>query len=223
MRLLLVDDHEIVRAGLRSLLGGHAELEVVGEAAGGEEAVALATELQPDVVLMDVSMPKMDGAEATRQIKKRTPDVNILALTIHEEEAYFFEMLNAGACGYIPKRASPQILLTAIRVAARGEVFLHPAVAGTLVQDYLRRARTGKEQLVYNGLTPRQREVLTLIAEGLSNQEIADRLEISVRTVERHRENILKRLNLHSRVDLVKYAIRKGLIQLEEERPRGHG
>ena len=203
IRLLLVDDQDIVRAGLCSLLEGHPKLEVVGEAGGGEEAVTLAVQLQPDVVLMDLTMPDISGAEATRRIKEAAPQVNVLALTIHEEEAYFFEMLNAGASGYIPKRASPEDLLAAIRVAAAGDVFLHPLVAGTLVQDYLRRVRSGVEHESYDGLTNRQRQVLTLIAEGLSNQDIASQLNISVRTVERHRENIMERLNLHSRTDLV--------------------
>jgi two-component system response regulator NreC len=216
IRLLLVDDQDIVRAGLRSLLESHQELEVVGEAGGGEEAVALATQLQPDVVLMDITMPDMDGAEATRRIKELNPEVDVLALTIHEDEAYFFQMLNAGASGYVPKRASPEDLLAAIDVVAAGEVFLHPVVASALVQDYLRRVRSGTERESYHGLTPRQREVLTLIAEGLSNQDIGSQLGISVRTVERHRENIMGRLNLHSRTDLVKYALRKGLIQLED-------
>jgi two-component system response regulator NreC len=214
--VLLVDDHEIVRAGLRSLLERHQDVKIVGEAGSGTEAVELAAELKPDVVLMDVSMRDMDGVEATRRIKKRAPDVNVLALTVHEEEAYFFEMLSAGASGYVPKRASPQVLLTAIALVAEGEVFLHPTVAGALVQEYLQEGRSGARERVYDGLTPRQREVLTLIAEGLSNQEIARRLDISVRTVERHRENIMKRLNLHSRVELVKYALRKGLIALGE-------
>ena len=215
IRLLLVDDQDIVRAGLRSLLEGYPEMDVIGEARGGEEAVALAAQLQPDVVLMDLTMPDVSGAEATRRIKEVSPEVNVLALTIHEEEAYFFEMLNAGASGYVPKRASPDDLLAAIRVAAAGDVFLHPLVAGALLQDYLRRVRSGVEHESYDGLTRRQRQVLTLIAEGISNQDIATQLEISVRTVERHRENIMERLNLHSRTDLVKYALRKGLIQLE--------
>jgi two-component system response regulator NreC len=214
--ILLVDDHEIVRAGLRSLLERHPDVKIVGEASSGKEAVDLTAELRPDVVLMDVSMRDMDGVEATRRIKERAPEVNVLALTVHEEEAYFFEMLTAGASGYVPKRASPQILLTAIAIVAEGEIFLHPAVAGTLVQEYLREGRSGARKRVYDGLTPRQREVLTLIAEGLSNQEIAEQLDISVRTVERHRENIMGRLNLHSRVELVKYALRKGLVALSE-------
>jgi len=217
IRLLLVDDQEIVRAGLRFLLERQPELEIVAEAGGGEAAVALVEQLRPDVVLMDLTMPDISGAEATRRIKKVAPEVHVLALTIHENEAYFFEMLNAGANGYIPKRASPEDLLAAIRVAAAGDVFLHPIVAGALVQDYLRRVSTGTERESYDGLTSRQREVLTLIAEGLSNQNIASQLGISVRTVERHRENIMDRLNLHSRTDLVKYALRKGLIDLEEE------
>ena len=214
--ILLVDDHEVVRAGLRTLLEQKDDLTVVGEASTGLEAITLAGRLKPDVVLMDVTMPDMDGVEATRKIKQEIPELNVLALTVHEEEAYFFEMLNAGASGYVPKRASPQMLLTGIRAVAEGEVFLHPSVAGALVRDYLRERGSGVERRVYDGLTARQREVLTLIAEGLSNQAIADRLDISVRTVERHRENIMKQLNLHSRVALVKYALRKGLIDLEE-------
>lgn len=214
--VLLVDDHEIVRAGLRSLLEGQEHIEIVGEASSGAEAVELAIQLKPDIVLMDVSMPDMDGVEATRKIKRRAPEINVLALTVHEEEAYFFEMLTAGASGYVPKRASPQILLTAIKIVARGEVFLHPAVAGALVQEYVQEGRSNARKRVYDGLTPRQQEVLTLIAEGLSNHEIANELDISVRTVERHRENIMKRLNLHSRVELVKYALRKGLVALSD-------
>jgi two-component system response regulator NreC len=215
IKLLLVDDQEIVRAGLRSLLENDQEIDIVGEAANGSTATEMAIQLRPDVVLMDISLPDINGAAATRRIKERAPEISILALTIHEDEAYFFEMLNSGASGYVPKRASPEDLLAAIRTVALGEVFLHPIVAGTLVQDYLRRLSSGTDRTSYDGLTARQREVLTLIAEGLSNRDIAEQLGISVRTVERHRENIMKRLNLHSRTDLVKYAIRKGLIHLD--------
>jgi two-component system response regulator NreC len=217
IRLLLVDDQKIVRAGLRSLLERHPDLEIVGEAEGGGEAVALAASLQPDVVLMDLTMPGINGVEATRRIRATVPAVKVLALTVHEEEAYFFEALSAGASGYVPKRASPSDLLAAIRVAAGGGVYLHPTVAGTLVQDYLRRVQSGVEDDSSNRLTDRQREVLTLVADGCSNQEIGDKLGIKARTVGRHRENTMKRLNLHSRTDLVKYALRKGLIQLDEE------
>ncbi len=216
IQLLLADDHDIVRAGLKSLLEKQEAMEVVGEATGGEEAVSLANELKPDVVLMDITMPDLDGIQATRRIKETTPAVNVLALSIHEEEAYFFEMLKAGASGYVPKRASPQLLLTAIEVVARGDIFLHPTVAGTLVQDCLRGDDCEAERAAYDGLTRRQREVLTLIAEGLSNEAIGERLAISKKTVERHRENIMKQLHLHNRAELVKYALRKGLIRLDE-------
>ena len=217
IRVLVVDDQDIVRAGLCSLLERQARLEIVGQAEDGNEAVAMAAEFRPDVVLMDLSMPGKSGIEATREIKRSWPEVYVLALTIHEEEAYFFETLSAGASGYVPKRASPDDLLAAIDVAASGEVYLHPLVASVLVQDYVRRVESGVETASFDGLTCRQQEVLTLIAEGLSNPEIASNLGISVRTVERHRENIMERLNLHSRTDLVKYALRKGLIQLDEE------
>lgn len=215
-KILLVDDHEVVRAGLRSLLDGQEDLTVVGETSSGAEAVKLASQLKPDVVLMEVTMPDMDGVEATRLLKEQAPELTVLALTVHEEEAYFFEMLTAGASGYVPKRASSSTLLRAINVVANGEVFLHPSVAGVLVREYLREGRPEVRKRIYDGLTARQRQVLTLIAEGLSNQEIAEGLDISVRTVERHRENIMRRLNLHTRVELVKYALRKGLVQLDK-------
>lgn len=215
IRILLVDDHDIVRAGMRALLKEYPDLELIGEATGGEEAVTLALQLRPDVVLMDVTITVVDGVEATRRIKAAAPEINVLTLTIHEDEAYFCEMLNAGAGGYIPKRASPEDLLAAIRVVASGEVFLHPLVARVMVQDYLRRVRAGTESESYADLTDRQREVLILIAEGLSSREIGERLGISAKTVDRHRENIMERLNLHTRADLVKYALSKGLIQLE--------
>lgn len=215
IRVLLADDHEIVRAGLRSLLAGYPEVVIVGEAGGGDEAVSLAAQLRPDVVLMDITMPGLDGVEATRRIKAATPEVNVLALTIHEDEAYFFEMLNAGASGYVSKRVPPDELMMAIRTAAAGRVFLHPMISQALVQDYLRRARQ-EAGPADDKLTDRQQEVLALLADGVPGREIAARLGISVKTVERHRENIMERLNLHSRAELVKYALRKGLIQLEE-------
>lgn len=214
IRLLLVDDHAVVRLGLRMLLQAEPDLEIVGEAENGAQAVAQATALQPDVVVMDISMPDMNGIEATRHIKAACPNTAVLALTIHEDERYFFEMLNAGASGYVPKRAAPDDLVSAIRAVCAGGVFLYPSVAKMLVQDYLRRAERGEHPSVCDVLTPREREVLTLIAEGLRNQEIADRLVLSVKTVDRHRENIMRKLNLHRRVDLVKYAIEKGLIDV---------
>jgi two-component system response regulator NreC len=198
------------------LLEAQPDIEIVGEAESGGEAVTLVRSSRPDVVLMDIQMPDMNGIEATKQIKEKTPDTAVLALTMHEDDQYFFEMLHAGASGYVPKRAAPDDLLIAIRTAARGEVFLYPSLATRLVQDYLKRAETGDQPLVYDDLTPREREVLILIAEGLSNAEIAERLVISIKTVDRHRENIMRKLNMHNRIDLVKYALRTGLIELDE-------
>jgi two-component system response regulator NreC len=214
IRLLLVDDHEIVRAGLRMLFRAEEDMEIVGEAGSAEEAIQAVQELNPDVVLMDVAMPGMSGIEATRRIKEVDPDANILALTMHEDEQYFFEMLNAGAAGYIPKRAAPDDLVSAIRIVHQGNVFLYPSLAKMLVRDFVQRAEEDGE-LGADILTPREREVLTLIAEGYTNRQIAKELVISVKTVDRHRENIMGKLNLHNRIELVKYAIEKGLITLD--------
>jgi len=167
-------------------------------------------------VLMDIEMPGMNGIEAARRIKAQSPGTSVLALTMYEDDQYFFEMLRAGASGYVPKRAAPDELASAIRAVSRGEVFIHPSLAGRLVQDYLQRRDVEVQEQAAGDLTPREQEVLTLIAQGLSNNEIADQLVISAKTVDRHRENIMRKLNLHNRVDLVKYALRKGLIDLEE-------
>jgi two-component system response regulator NreC len=212
---MLVDDHEIVRAGLRMLLGSQPDMEIVAEASSGAEALELARAHQPDVVLMDVTMPDMDGMEATRQLKKTCPAVAVLALTIHEEEGYFFQMLDAGASGYIPKRAAPDDLLQAIRTVHRGEVFLHSSVAVVLVRDFLGRGGAGTEADLSH-LTEREREVLKLIAQGLTNKQIGEQLGISPKTVARHRDNITKKLNLSSRAELTRYAIQKGLISLSD-------
>jgi two-component system response regulator NreC len=211
IRLLLVDDHQIVRAGLRMLFMAEPDMEIVGEVDSAEEALQAVRELTPDVVIMDVAMPGMSGIEATRRIKEADPDVVVLALTMHEDEQYFFEMLNAGAAGYVPKRAAPDDLVSAIRVVSQGNVFLYPTLAKLLVKDFVQRSESGSESRV-EILTPREREVLTYIAEGYTNREVAEALVISHKTVDRHRENIMRKLNLHSRVELVKYAIEKGLI-----------
>lgn len=216
IRLLMVEDHEIVRAGLRMLLQTQPDIEIVAEASNGREAVARARELQPDVVLMDISLPDMDGFQATQHIKRALPQTAVLALTMHESDEYFFRMLQAGASGYVPKKAAPTDLVSAIRTVHEGGVFLYPSLAKSLVQDYLGRARPADEHAALDGLTEREQTVLTLIADGLTNQEIAEQLSISVKTVERHRANIMSKLNLHSRTELVKYAIRKGLIEVEE-------
>lgn len=213
IRLLLVDDHEVVRAGLRMLFQAEADLEIVGEVGSGQEALQAARQLRPDVVIMDIAMPGMNGIEATRQIKEANPDTAVLALTMHDDEQYFFEMLQAGASGYVPKRAAPDDLISAIRVVSQGNVFLYPSLAKLLVKDFLQRGEAG-QAAIKEELTPREREVLTYIAEGYTNREIAEALVISVKTVDRHRENIMHKLNLHNRVELVKYAIEKGLISV---------
>jgi two-component system response regulator NreC len=216
IRLMLADDHVVVRSGLRMLLQARPEIDIVGEAQSGREAVEKVKVLRPDVILMDIQMPDMNGIEATQRIKQVAPDTAVLALTMHEDDHYFFEMLHAGASGYVPKRAAPDEVINAIHTVHAGEVFLYPSLATRLVQDYLQRAEAGDQPLVQDDLTPRELEVLTLIAEGLTNLEIADRLVISVKTVDRHRENIMRKLNMHSRIDLVKYALRMGLIELED-------
>ena len=204
VRILLVDDHAVVRAGLRMLLSADSQLEIVGEAENGAQGVRMARDLAPDVVLMDISMPDMNGIEATKRIKASCPSVAVLALTMHEDDQYFFEMLAAGASGYVPKRAAPNDLSAAIYAVKDGGVFLFPSVARLLVSDYLQRVEVeGSAGRPFDNLTDREREVLTHIAQGESNQEIADALCISVKTVNRHRENIMGKLNLHSRVELV--------------------
>jgi len=213
IRLLLIDDHQVVRQGLRMMLDGEPDLEIVGEADTASQGLIETTRLKPDVVLMDIGLPDMSGIEATKEVKRLAPEVAVVALTIHEDEEYFFKMLEAGASGYVPKRAAPDELLTAIRVTAGGEVYLYPSLAKLLVQDYLGEGQTSRQESSLNLLTDREKEVLTLLADGLSNSEIGEQLCISPKTVARHRENIMAKLNLHSRTDLVKYAIRKGIIE----------
>lgn len=213
IRLLLVDDHEIVRAGLRMLFLAEPDMTIAGEAGSGQEALKLVRELRPDVVLMDVAMPGMTGIEATRQIKEASSETAVLALTMHEDEQYFFEMLHAGASGYIPKRAAPDDLVSAIRVVSSGNVFLHASLARYLVNEIINQPAERDEAI--EELTTREREVLVQIAEGYTNREIAEQLVISPKTVDRHRENIMRKLNLHNRVELVKYAIEKGLIRVQ--------
>ncbi|MFQ5418869.1 MAG: response regulator [Anaerolineae bacterium] len=211
IKLLLVDDHILVRSGLRMLLESQEDIEILAEAESGAEAVEKVKALQPDIVLMDVMMPEMNGIEATRKIKETAPETAVLALTMYEDDQYFFEMLKAGASGYVPKRAAPDELITAIRTVRRGDVFLYPSLATRLVQDYVKEEE--REQIPE--LTAREQQVLVLVAEELNNNDIGGRLEISAKTVARHRENIMHKLNLHSRTALVKYAIQKGLIDLD--------
>jgi two-component system response regulator NreC len=212
-RLLLVDDHAVVRSGLRMLLEPESDFEIVGEAGSGREALAAVEAMNPDIVLMDIGLPDISGIEAAAEIKRLRPETAIVALTIHEDEAYFFKMLEAGASGYVPKRAAPEELLTALRAAAEGEVYLYPSLARLLVNDYLAQGPPTKEPKSISELTEREQEVLAHLADGASNAEIADTLSISPKTVARHRENIMRKLGLRSRTELVKYAIRKGIIE----------
>jgi len=211
-RLLIVDDHAVVRSGLRMLLENERDIEIIGEAGNAEEAIQAATKLKPNIILMDIGLPDLSGIDATREIKKRLPDVAIVALTIHEDEEYFFKMLEAGASGYVPKRAAPEELITAIRAAATGQVYLYPSLAKLLVRDFLNGGLPVDQQAA-SDLTKREQEILAFLAEGASNDEIAKTLVISPKTVARHRENIMRKLNLHSRAELVRYAIRKGIIK----------
>ena len=212
IRVLIVDDHSIVREGVRMILTGQEDFEVVGEASNGREGVELARRMKPDVVVMDISMPDMNGIEATAKIRSEMPKVEVLGLTMHEENSYVFELLKAGAAGYVLKRAAAEDLVNAVRAAHNGQAFLYPSVAKMVVQDYLDRAAVQDKQNL-GGLTEREREVLTLIADGMTNQQIAGKLFISIKTVQTHRAHIMEKLNLHDRTELVRYAIRKGLIQ----------
>lgn len=212
IRILIADDHSIVREGVCMILDGQEDFEVVGEASTGRQALEESRRLRPDVVVMDISMPDMNGIEATKKIRSELSGTQVMGLTMHEDESYVFELLKAGAAGYVLKRAAAEDLVAAVRAAHQGEAFLYPTVAKMVVQDFLQRA-TAQDQATLDGLTDREREVLTLIAEGLTNQEIAGRLYISIKTVQTHRAHIMEKLNLHDRTELVRYAIRKGLIE----------
>jgi two-component system response regulator NreC len=217
IRVLLVDDHGVVRSGLRMLLENEQDIEIVGEASGGLQAIELVKQQRPDIVLMDVQMSDMNGIDATREIKRLYPETAVLTLTMYENEQYLLEMLKAGASGYIPKRAAPDELVEAIHTVQQGNVFLYPTVANLLVQNYLdMQDAIVEEDEGVDLLTSREREVLVLIAEGLTNPEIAQKLFISAKTVDRHRENMMQKLNVHSRIDLVKFAIKSELISLDD-------
>jgi two-component system response regulator NreC len=212
IRVVVVDDHTLMRQGTVGLLQSQADIEVVGEASTGREGVDLVTELEPDVVLMDIAMPGISGLDATREINTRFPDVRVLILTMHDRDDYLFEALRAGASGYVLKGADVQELLAAVRAAKRGEVYLQAAASKALVADYLRRAARGEDRGRYDGLTDREREILRLIAQGMTTPEIAKDLVLSPHTVQSHRDRIMSKLDLHSKAALVRYAVERGLV-----------
>ncbi len=211
LRILVVDDHAVLRDGIRAMLGLHDDIEIVGEASDGRQAVEKAQELDPDVVLMDLAMPEMDGMEATRRIIKKNPKVKVLVLTQHDNKEYILSAIKAGALGYVPKRALGSELVTAVRAVHRGDSFLYPSAATALIQDYLHQV----DEEPYNDLTGREREILKMIAEGNTSREIADKLVISLKTVLGHRTQIMKKLGIHNRTELIKYSLRKGLITMD--------
>jgi DNA-binding NarL/FixJ family response regulator len=224
IRIVLVDDHDIVRTGLKSFLETQEGFHIVGEAGSGSQAIQVSQAICPDVVVMDITMPGMDGLEATRQLKVLCPQVQILALTVHEDKQYFFEMLAAGATGYVTKQAAADELVAAIQAVSQGNVYLQPTLARWLLDDYRRLSdqdyfqesvqNDESEQSEEKILSKRERQVLELVAEGRTTPQISELLGISPKTVARHRERIMNKLNLHSATELVRFAIRKGLIEI---------
>ena len=225
--LMLVDDHDVVRTGLRSFLETQRGLKVIAEAKNGLEALEQAKRTQPDIVLMDITMPDMDGMETTHQLKSLYPECQVLVLTVHSDKQYFMQMLAAGASGYLTKQAAADELVAAIQAVSAGHVYLQPALARWLLEDYQRLARsapplphaeiTGKNKnaVGLEILSKRERQVLELVGEGFINQDIGAKLGLSPKTIARHRERIMNKLNMHSRTELVKFAIRTGLISLD--------
>lgn len=216
IRILLVDDHAVVRSGLMMLINTQSDMEVVGEAADGSEGIVKALDLKPEVVLMDLSMPHgRDGFSSTAELKRATPDINILILTMHDDDEYLFRALKSGASGYILKSAPGDELLQAIRSVYKGEAYLYPTATKRLIEGYLSFAEKGEEDSI-ELLSPREREILSYVALGYSNKDIAERLIISVKTVENHKAKIMEKLQFTSRPELVKYAMKKGLIDFDD-------
>jgi DNA-binding NarL/FixJ family response regulator len=210
-RILIADDHAIVRSGLRKVLDAKADLEVVAEAEDGAEAVEKALEGDVDLVILDVSMPRMTGIQAAAELHRRRPELKTLMLSMHDSEQFLFEALKAGASGYVLKSGADTDIVEAVRAAMRGDSYLYPSAVTSLVRDYVAHGGRGEEE--FDVLTPRELEVLKLIAEAYTSKQIADALFISIKTVDRHRQNILDKLGMRDRVELTRYAIRRGLIQ----------
>ena len=221
IRILLVDDHDIVRTGLRSFLESQGGFEVVAEASDGSIAIEKALDSRPDVIVMDITMPGMDGIEATRALNKKCPSCRILALTVHEDKQYFFEMMRAGATGYLTKQSVAEELVSAIHAVKAGNVYLQPTLAGWLLDDYRRLVdqipqidNQANNTPGLDVLSKRERQVLELVADGLTTPQIGEKLTLSPKTISRHRERIMNKLNIHSSAELIKFAIKTGLIEL---------
>jgi DNA-binding NarL/FixJ family response regulator len=211
-RILLADDHAVVRKGLRLVLDREPDLKVVAEAGDGAEAIEKALEEEVELAVLDVAMPRLTGLQAARELSRRRPELRVLILSMYDNEQYFYEALKAGASGYVLKSSADRDLVAACRATLRGEPFIYPAAVTALIRDYLERARTG-EKTEFDVLTPRESEIVKLVAEGFSSKEIAAMLVISLKTVERHRANVLEKLGMRDRVELTRYAIRRGLIE----------
>ena len=211
-RVVIAEDHMIIREGLRSLISSTKEFEVVGEAENGRQAIECVEKIKPDLVLTDLSMPKMDGMDMIERVKKRSPDTKIIALTVHQEEDYVLTTLKAGADGYVLKDASYGELVTAMRTVLDDKHYLSPQISGKLIEGYLEGRKSQKVQLLREILTRREREILNLIAEGYTNKEISDSLYLSVHTVETHRHHIMEKLNVHSTAALISLAVEKGIL-----------
>ena len=209
--VLIVDDHAIMRDGIRALLGIYDDIEIVGEASEGKEAIEKAQELSPDVVVMDIAMPGLDGLEATRRIRKKNPATKVLVLTQYDNKEYTLSAIKAGAAGYVPKRALGSDLVSAIRSVHHGDSYLYPSAAAAVIKDYL----DGSEEEPYDRLTAREREILKLIAEGHTSRHISEMLFISLKTVLGHRAKIMDKLDIHNRTELIKYAMRKGIVSMD--------
>lgn len=212
MKILITDDHAIVRKGLRSLLEAENGVEIIAEADSGREAVELAKRLNPDVVLMDISMPGLNGLEATRQIKKELPDTKVLILTMHSSDEYVFEVLNAGASGYVLKQSATSELIFAVQAVFQGMPFLSPSISGGVIEGYLNKTDEAPQENSYASLTKREREVLQLIAEGNKTRSIAELLNVSIKTIESHRANIMHKLERKTVAELTTFAIQKGIV-----------
>ena len=214
IRVLLAEDHTIVRQGIAALLGAESDMEVVGEACNGLEAIELAKKLSPEVILMDIGMRQLNGLEATREIKKLFPSMKILVLTMHENEEWIFQILKAGASGYLIKDSAMTDLTSALRAVYQGDSYLSPSISKMVIEEYIRKAESGEKKGVEDLLSGREREILQLIAEGNSVPQISSLLCISKKTVEAHKTHIMEKLNIHDKVGLIKYAIRSGLTKL---------